>query len=48
MMTTTYGFLDGFLTKRELKGIEKRDDEVSTDAECVIHFSWSTRRIGKI
>lgn len=48
-MTTTYGFLDGVLTKGELKGVEKnRDDEVNTEAECVMHFSWSSRRIGKI
>jgi hypothetical protein len=42
-MTATYGFLYGFLTKRELKGIEKdRDDEVSTEADRVTHFSCLT------
>lgn len=49
-MTATYGFVYGVLfTKRELKGTEKdRDDEVSTEADCFIHFSWSNRRIEKI
>jgi hypothetical protein len=40
----------GFTYKERVKRNRKRDrdDEVSSEADYVEHFSWSKRRIGKI